>query len=78
MHLNDFHHNLQIHFIHQWSLITSQSLVDDEEISSPCPQPPHPFKKEKTGRPFHSSIELLIGCMEILLLKLGASILGLD
>jgi hypothetical protein len=77
-------HNLQIHFIHQWSLVTSQSLVDDEEITSPAPHPHTHPKRKKKGRPFHSMIELPIGCMEInscteiLLLKLGAAIFGLD
>jgi hypothetical protein len=33
---------------------------------------------ENKGRPLHSMAQLLIGCMEILFLKLAATIFGLD
>jgi len=36
--------------------------------------PPLPHPREKKGRPLHSMTRLLIGCMEILFLKLAATI----
>jgi len=39
---------------------------------------PTPHPRENKGRPLHSMTQLLIACMEILLLKLAATIFGLD
>jgi hypothetical protein len=80
MHLNDFDHNLQTHFIHQWSQHFTQSLVDDEEISFPPPPTSTPTQKAKkrearplslrdpTSHCLHEN-----SCMEILFLKLAAA-----
>jgi hypothetical protein len=40
--------------------------------------PPHTHKEKKVGHLLHSMTWLLIGCMEILFLKLAATIFGLD
>jgi hypothetical protein len=55
----------------QWTVHSPhKSLLDDQET----PRPP-PKRKEM---PLHSMMQLLICCMEILFLKLAATIFGLD
>ncbi len=48
------------------------------KVHSPSGKSPLPPSHKKKGRTFHSMAQLLVGCMEILFLKLAAPIFGLD
>jgi hypothetical protein len=55
--------------IENWTLSTPNTTWEKRPQSPPT---------RKKGRPLHSMTQLRIGCMEILFLKLAATILGLN
>ncbi len=53
------------------------TLHTKHNLQKKSPSSPTPATRQK-GRPLHCMTRLLIGCMEILFLKLAATIFGLD
>ncbi len=62
----------------KWTMNKRQSTFHTKHNlkKNPYPLPPPPTRKKR--KPFHSMTHLLIGCMEILLLKLATTIFGMD